>query len=375
MFFSELKWLVPFVCLGAIALVSMRSQPLTPPPQGDRIVLDAHDKPVHIALPFRGSVLTRGTEIPQYLEATRDPDSILAVTSYHMGDRVRDHIIGRIFPEVVASPRIWASRGISDTAGPKAEIERLLQFSPGVFMGWYTLAEPIERVGLPFIGFKTFPSTHKELEFEIRAYAGVIGKPERGKAIIAREKQLYEDLRKELHATSDMFKPRYLYLITHPNLGSVSVLGALNHYTRFFAPPAGVVNGCDCHGTGANVDAEHIIAYDPDIIVLAPINLQSPDEFLKDPRWRGLAAVARHRVYRAPPGIDYFIAAPFFSRWLAELAHPDRLQPRMRELYRNYIEWLLDYRLSDEELDIAFSVKDNHAMANAERFKAIGSTE
>ncbi len=375
MFVSELKWLVPFICLAAIALVETRPQPQAPPAQGERIVIDAHGKPVHIALPFRGSVLTRGTEIPEYLEATRDPDSLLAVTSYHMGDRVRDHTIGRIFPQVVASPRIWGSKGVSDTAGPKVEIERLLQFDPGVFMGWYTLAEPIERVGLPFIGFKTFPSSHKELEFATRVYAGAVGKPERGEAIIARENQLYEDLRKELHATSDMLKPRYLYLITHPNLGSVGELGALNHYTRFLVPPAGVVNGCDCPKTGANVDAEHIISYDPDIIVLAPFNHQSPDEFMKDHRWRGLTAVAHHRVYRAPPGIDYFIAAPFYSRWLAEIAHPDRLRPRVRELYRNYIEWLLDYRLSEEELDIAFSVKDNHAMANAERFNALGSTE
>jgi ABC-type Fe3+-hydroxamate transport system substrate-binding protein len=375
MFSSGLKWFIPFVCLGAIALVTVRAQPQAPLPHGDRIVIDARGKTIHIAVPFKGSVLTRGSEIPEYLEGSRDPDSLLAVTSYAMGNRVRDHIIGRIFPEVVASSRIWASKGVSDTAGPKVEIERLLQFETGVFMGWYTLAEPVERVGLPFIGFKTFPSSQKELEMATRAYTGVVGKPKRGEAIIARNNQLYRELAQELHATNDMVRPRYLYLMTTKNPGPVSVLGALNHYTRFFVPPAGVANACVCRKTGITVDAEHIISYDPDIIVLSPQNLQTPDEFMRDPRWRGLTAVAQHRVYRSPPGIDYFIAAPFWSRWLAELAHPDRLLPRSRELYRNYIEWLLDYCLSDEELDTAFAVKDNHAMVNAERFKATGSPE
>ncbi len=76
-----------------------------------------------------------------------------------------------------------------------------------------------------------------------------------------------------------------------------------------------------------------------------------------------------HRVYRAPPGLDCFIAAPFYERWLAEIAHPDRLQPKARELYRRYIKWLLNYDLTEDDLDIAFAVKDNRAMTGAARFE------
>ena len=32
-------------------------------------------------------------------------------------------------------------------------------------MGWYTLAEPIERVGLAFVGFKPFPNNADELHY------------------------------------------------------------------------------------------------------------------------------------------------------------------------------------------------------------------
>ncbi len=368
---SNLTWFIPFFCLGLVALATARPEPRSPPPRGERVVVDVRGKAVHIGLPFKGSVLTRGTEITGYLEATRDPDSLLAVTALRMGGRVRGHTIGRIFPQVLANPRVWETDGISNAKGPKVEIERLLQFDPGVFMGWYTLAEPIERVGLPFVGFSDFPKSREDLGYGPRTYAAVVGKPERGEALVARTDQLYRDLDEELQASNGMPKPRYLYLLGRKDDRAVTQLGATNHYTRFFAPHAYVENACACQSHYETVDAEHVIAEDPDIIVLAPQPGQElPDEFVKDPRWLGLTAVVNRRVYRAPPGIDYFIAAPFWSRWLAELAHPDRLKPNARGLYRDYIAWLLAYRLSDEELDTAFAVKDNHAMVDAARFEA-----
>ncbi len=374
---QELKWIVPFLCLGAIALTTARTEPVPPLPQGARVVVDTRGKEVPIELPFRGSVLTRGTEVTGYLVGTRAPETLLAATAYKMGDRVRNHIIGDIFPEVVNNPRIWASEGISDTRGPKVEIERMLQFDPGVFMGWYTLAEPFERVGIPFIGFRSFPATEEELGYSVRIYSRVVGTPERGEAIVARHERLNRELGEELAdkypSRKDLSPPRYLYVLSHDD--SVVILGAKNHYTRFFAPHAEVVSACDCPYFFSTVDPERLHLYDPDIIVLGPQpGEQLPDEFVRDPRWQGLTAVKNRRVYRAPPGIDYFIAAPFWSRWLAELSH-ERLEPKVRNEYRDYVDWLFDYELSTAELDIAFAVADNRAMAKVERFQARESRE
>ncbi len=368
---SELKWAVPFALLALIALIEVRPEPKAAPLSGERTVVDVRGKQVHIALPFRGSVITRGTEVTGYVADTLEPDTLVAATAYRMGDRVRNHIFGRIFPQVVSNRRIWATEGISDTKGPKVEVERLLLNDPGVYMGWYTLAEPVERIGLPFIGFKSFPTDRDDLNFDTRAYTGAVGEPERGSAIIAKEEEEFRQLDEEMHADARMSRPSYIYLFSFTDKPGVTWLGARNHYTRFFAPHAGVVNACICQNYYASIDVEHLIAADPDIIVLAPQPHQEvPDDFVKDPRFRSLKAVINHRVYRAPPGLDYFIAAPFWSRWLAELAHPDRLEPKSREMYRDYIQWLLGYRLSDAELDIAFNVGDNHAMVDAKRFEA-----
>ena len=122
MFDSELNWLVPFLCLGAVSLAVARPQPDAPPPSGERIVIDARRKPVHLDLPFRGAVLTRGAQIPSYLEGTLDPNTLLAITAYHMGDRVEAYMLARIFPEMFVTLGFGPNSGISDTAGPKVDI-------------------------------------------------------------------------------------------------------------------------------------------------------------------------------------------------------------------------------------------------------------
>lgn len=367
---SELKWILPFACLGAIAMTLIRPEPQAQAPSGERVVVDARGKQVHIALPFHGTVLTRGTQIPPYLEATLQPDTILAATAFDMGNRVRNHIIGKIFPQVADNPRIWSTKGISDTNGPKVEIERMLLFNPGVYMGWYTLAEPVERVGLPFLAFNEAERTEEDLEQPTHLYADAVGDPERGNRVVAKNRTLFDELDKEFRPKDVTQRPSYLYLITHRD-GVIREIGQANAYTRFFQPHTGTVDASTCQTGFTVVEAEHVIAEDPDFIVLGPQPLvDKPNQFSKDPRWRALKAVVNHRVYRAPPGIDYFIDDAFYTRWQAELAHPERLQPKSRELYRDYIDWLLNYRLSDEELDTAFAVKDNRGMVNANRFEA-----
>ena len=367
----ELKWIAPFVCLAAIAGISGRAEPQAPPPDGAHVFVDIRGKEIRIGAPFGGAVLTRGTEVTGYLAATLAPETLLAVTAYGMGARVRNHTIGDIFPQVVMNRRIWASEGVSNAQGPKVEIERLLQYDPGAFMGWYTLAEPIERVGLAFIGFKPFPTSFDDLGYPDRAYSSAVGKPERGMALIDYEAKANAQTDADLRSQNALRHPRYLYLGAKTDGGFTMQLGAKNHYTRFFIPHAGVDNACACPNYYGLVDAEHIIADDPDIIVLSPTpKTELPDEFVNDPRWLGLTATLNRRVYRAPPGIDYYIAAPFWSRWLAELAHPEQMPRQSRQLYRDYIQWLFDYALSEDQLDAAFAVKDNHNMANAERFEA-----
>jgi iron complex transport system substrate-binding protein len=370
---ATVGWILSLACFAVMAFAASQPLPPTRSAAGDRVVTDQRHRDVHIATPFRGAVLTEGAYVPRYLEITREPETLLAVTSPAMGNRVTGHVIEHIFPHVMDAILKGSSAVLSRSFGPKTPVERLLLFDPGVFMGWYTLADPVERAGMPFVGFKPFPANDDERFDEVRIYAAVVDEKAHGEDIIRYDQELFHQLDRELQADELADKPTYLYLGSRRDGGFVSVLGNRNHYTRLFLPHAGVMNSCSCPGMAAIVDAEHIAAFDPDFIVLDAQNRESPSEFANDPRWRGLRAVQNRRIYLAPSGLEYYIAPLFWSRWLAELAHPEHLKPRTRALYQDYVQWLLGYRLSDEELDTAFQVEANRGMANAARFERGGS--
>lgn len=365
---SDALWIVPLLVLAALAFFSPSAPPIE---RGNaRTVLDNRGVQVPIADPYRGSILMRGSQVTTYIEATNAPDTILAATASAMGDRVRGHIIGRIFPSVISNSRIWETEGLSGSNGAQIEAERLLTFDPGAVLGWPALALPFEQAGIPFVSVGGIDKNDNGLNRDVVTYASLVGNEARGRAILDRERENFAQLDLDLGDPSN--PPTYLYILTNVAGGALVQLGASNHYTRFYAKHAGVRNACSCPYSFALIDAEQIAAEDPDIIIIGPQPSQEkPSEIMRDPRFQGLKAIKNHRVYRAPPGIDFFISASFWSRWLAELAHPDKLRPISRQLYRDYIKWLLNYELSDAELSVAFAVEDNKGMLHADRFEAL----
>jgi hypothetical protein len=139
-------------------------------------------------------------------------------------------------------------------------------------------------------------------------------------------------------------------------------------YDRVYLPRAGVVNAAI--GAAAE-NVERVLAVDPDIILLLG-TAELPRQFMRDQRWLGLKAVREKRVYIDPwnstwgPGGLTF--RPVELRWIAELAHPDRLQPKVRQLLRDRMFGEFGYRLSDRQIDLQLRVADNSASLGAERF-------
>jgi iron complex transport system substrate-binding protein len=91
-----------------------------------------------------------------------------------------------------------------------------------------------------------------------------------------------------------------------------------------------------------------------------------------------MRAVRERRVYRYPHGftVNMFgiIQTPLATRWLAEIAHPDRLTSRTRELIRERMQQDLNVTFTDHQLDEMLSVDENRSMLHAERFEAPAST-
>ena len=125
---------------------------------------------------------------------------------------------------------------------------------------------------------------------------------------------------------------------------------------------------------GRQQEAERILAMNPDIV----LTNEPVDDFLRDPRWQGLSAVRSRRVYNGPlrdfdgssGNLFGLTFNPLWSRWLAEIAHPDRMPANLRERLRTQVETLYGYRLSKAEIDELLNVEKNHAADGYARFTA-----
>jgi hypothetical protein len=117
-------------------------------------------------------------------------------------------------------------------------------------------------------------------------------------------------------------------------------------------------------------DAERLLILDPEMIFSAR---GDPRKFMEDSIWQGLKAVQERRVYKwTQYGLTY---KPIQIRWMAELVHPERLQPKARQMLRDRVISEFGYRLSDEEIDRVLNVEENSGSAGAERFTRDYRTE
>lgn len=384
----EFAWAAPFLSAAFISLTLSRPSPQFPVLSPSRIVTDASGVKVPIALPFRGVVFTWcGFGPGAYLEHAHSSGTLSNVGSQKDRERFADNIYGRAFPEVVAKGSLWDGRIVDGHGGLKThygDIEHIMAYDGGAYLGdcgGYGVVQLLRDVGLPSLFLMWHEKNWDESLFaSARVETALIDEPQRGEALIAAYKQRYADLDAELQTKTLLERPRILIMGSHTARGrNLYVKNERNAY-QIYLPPAGVVNAA-----GRNVaqgpDTERILLMDPDYIFLMGGG-QPPEEFKQDPRWRGLQAVRNNRVYRMPgsrvahaPGVPadggglaglHF--QPLWVRWMAEIAHPDRLQPKLRGLLRAHFDQEFGYRLSDDELDEMLHIDVNKDSEGYARF-------
>jgi len=377
--YSELIWLVPFVCIGLVASALFRPLPVFHRPAKGRVVVDAEGTPVEVSVPFRGAVLTWCTFTDAYLLATRAPETLLL--SAHM-DRTgfADSTMSWIHPEVLKNDSIWNPAVVYRGRGAHAEIETLYAYDAGAFLGNSLGSVPLlRRVGLPALYVSMHEKNWDEVCFSTaRIDTALIGHPERGEALISSYRQAYADLARDLKPESLVQHPRVLIMgSSKGDTGWLYVKSERNSY-QIYLPPAGVDNA-SIGFTGERPDAERILAMDPDIVFLVGRSdgkhpQQGPQEFMHDSRWLGLKAVQQRRVYRmpgfGPGGLAGLQLQPIWVRWMAEIAHPERLEPTLRQSLRDNFRQKFGYQISDEQIDFLLHVDENQGSAGYGRFMA-----
>jgi iron complex transport system substrate-binding protein len=134
-------------------------------------------------------------------------------------------------------------------------------------------------------------------------------------------------------------------------LDALTVFGRNEH---FFQVPGlrNLVFEAGIDQSTATIDAEQLLAMDPDIIFLNYYDLTAdPAKLYADPRFADLKAVKNHQVYVTPKLDPGSHESPLVWSWMAALAYPDKVDADLRAEIAAQMKAMYDIDLTDDEID------------------------
>jgi iron complex transport system substrate-binding protein len=227
----------------------------------------------------------------------------------------------------------------------------------------------MERIGLPVVTLSH--ARREEWLFETpRIFAEVSGIPERAREMASQYREAKTTLASELKPATLPTRPKVLRLWLPPE-GGYNAVGKGQLFSALIEQ-AGGTTAIDTPGAWVDLDIERLLLLDPEVILISSRPDQPlPEALFARPEWQPLQAVRNRRIYSEPPAFSNLIAASLYCRWLAELLHPERLQPRLRELFKAYYLNDFNYAMSDAETDARLFLKENSHSAGYERFRKL----
>ncbi len=329
-----------------------------------RTVVDTTQARVEIPHPSRGVALYCFM-LPEYLAVTRSPGDVAAAAELSPGAFREGHdLLRELFPGMAA-----IRNQISGATFAQPNLEALLALDPGVVIHWreYTgYKAQMERIGLPVVALSHARREDWLVETP-RIFAEVSGLPERAQQMTESYRESKAALARELRPATLPSRPKVLRLWMPPE-GGYNAVGKGQLFSAFIEQ-AGGAPAIEAPGSWLALDIERLLLLDPDVILISSRPDQPlPEALFARPEWQPLRAIQTRRVYSEPPAFSNLIAAPLYCRWLAELLHPDRLSPRLRELFQAYYLSDFNYAMSDAETDARLFLKENSRSAGYERF-------
>ena len=193
----------------------------------------------------------------------------------------------------------------------------------------------------------------------------MLGVGERGQDLAHYVRTAVDNLRGRLLITESTSRPLVYYGRGPDGLET----GLARSQAMATIDQAGVINVAARLGAGelTRVTRDQIFAWDPAIIIA-----QQPSFYTslqRDRVWRGLAAVAKKRVYLAPAdpfgwiddpaGVNRVIGLP----WLTALFYPDVYQEDLRASVREFYDKFYRVKLSDKQLEALVRRAEAHCRA------------
>ncbi|MCG8351679.1 MAG: ABC transporter substrate-binding protein [Chloroflexales bacterium] len=277
---------------------------------------------------------------------------------------IQGEILGEIFPEAGSIPSDVVGEGFAPN------VESILALNPDLVIQWGNrgadLTAPLENAGLNVAGLNY--GTQEDLETWITLFGDMIGEPERATQIIDWQRSSLAEIQTQAETIGDE-PPRIIYF---NRLGEELRVAGSDTYNDFYIQLVGGVNpAAEVNGFTA-VNAEQVLTWNPDIVLIGNFDEATPDDVYQNPLWQEMSAVVNQRVYKAPLGGYRWDPpnqeSPLLWRWLAVLAFPEVYAFDLRNDIRENYQLLYDYEPTEEQIDRILQLDVNIGAAAYERF-------
>ena len=205
----------------------------------------------------------------------------------------------------------------------------------------------LEELGLTVITVN--PESLEELNETIKLLVAAIGDPAKGWELLDYNQQTQEFLAEIL---ADVEKPT-VYLAG--NSSYLSTAGAAMYQNSLLELGGGENVAAELEDTyWADVSYEQLLAWNPEVIIMASDATYSKDELLADPQLQQLDAVKNGRVYAMPSAFESWDSpvpsALVGSRWVASVLHGEeyafeKFQADAADFYRQFYGVEIDTQL------------------------------
>jgi len=280
---------------------------------------------------------------------------------------ITDGILGKIFPKAKDIPHDIVGKGFTPN------VEAILSVKPDLVFQWAHLGDevikPMTNAGLTVA---TFNYGTEELSQGWMSIMGtVLGRSEKAKALIDWHNAEQAALEKKMAGIPENKKPRVLFFLRF--LSELRVAGG-GTYNDFYIGLAGGRNAAKELKKFKVVNAEQVIAWDPEVILLTAHEHKSrPEDVYNNPAFAGVSAVKNKRVYKVPLGGYRWDPpnqeSPLMWKWLTKLVHPGKLDDDLRaEMVEKY-RFIYGHDLTDDEIDSILLLDINKAQANYAQFE------
>jgi iron complex transport system substrate-binding protein len=275
-------------------------------------------------------------------------------------------ILGRFFPEMKDISTGVVAEGFAPN------VEEVLRLAPDLVFQWgmdENMISPMEQVGLQVAALQYDGASDLTVGW-LEMIGAATDRTEKVAALIDWREAVRKDIEGRVAAIPADERPRVLYFRNYLNEYQVQVLynmvllGAVN--------PS--LEGGPFDWRSMTVNAEQVLAWDPDIILLNGFEeALTPDDVYSNPVFAGLSAVRNKRVYKMPLGGYRWDPSshesPLGWMWMSMIFYPDQFDWPLRPIIDDKYQEIYGQTPTADEIDGILRVSMNGDSAHYEPFK------